>query len=121
MSEDPFAELKNRQREMWASFAPTAMFTTPAAGHLVKFAEIDAGEAVLDLGTGTGVVVITAARAGARVTALDLTPDLLAHSPDPAVTPGSALRVEGRVSFCGGLSLLNVPVSAPRLMRINCL
>jgi len=27
------------QREMWASFAPTAMFTTPVAGHLVKFAE----------------------------------------------------------------------------------
>jgi len=28
---------------MWASFAPTAMFTTPVAGHLVKFAGIDAG------------------------------------------------------------------------------
>jgi SAM-dependent methyltransferase len=77
MSEDPFAELKKRQREMWASFAPTAMFTTPVAGHLVKFAGIDAGEAVLDVGTGTGVVAITAARAGARVTALDLTPELL--------------------------------------------
>ena len=23
---DPFAELKQRQREMWASFAPTAMY-----------------------------------------------------------------------------------------------
>src|SRR5882762_8838059 len=77
MSEDPFAELKKRQREMWASFAPTAMFTTPVAGHLVKFAGIHAGEAVLDVGTGTGVVAITAARAGARVTALDLTPELL--------------------------------------------
>jgi len=32
MSEDPFAELKKRQREIWASFAPTAMFTTPVAG-----------------------------------------------------------------------------------------
>ena len=31
MSPDPFAELKNRQREMWVSFAPTAMFTTPVA------------------------------------------------------------------------------------------
>jgi predicted RNA methylase len=61
MSEDPFAELKKRQREMWASFASMAMFTTPVAGHLVKFAGIDAGEAVLDVGTGTGVVAITAA------------------------------------------------------------
>ena len=74
---DPFAELKQRQREMWASFAPTAMFTTPVAGHLVRFAGVTAGQAVLDVATGTGVVAITAARAGARVTALDLTPELL--------------------------------------------
>ena len=77
MSQDPFAELKNRQREMWASFSPTALFTTPVAGHLVRFAQVSAGEAVLDVGCGTGVVAITAARAGARVTGLDLTPQLL--------------------------------------------
>jgi len=77
MTQDPFSELKKRQREMWASFAPTATFTTPVAAHLVRFAGISAGEAVLDVGTGTGVVAITAARAGARVTGLDLTPDLL--------------------------------------------
>ena len=56
---DPFAELKQRQREMWASFTPTAVFTTPVAGHLVKFAAITPGENVLDVGTGTGVVAIT--------------------------------------------------------------
>jgi 2-polyprenyl-3-methyl-5-hydroxy-6-metoxy-1,4-benzoquinol methylase len=77
MSEDPFADLKNQERELWASFAPTATFTTPVAGHLVKFAGIDAGGAVLDLGMETRVVAVTAARAGARVTALDLTPELL--------------------------------------------
>ena len=80
MEQDPFAELKKRQREMWASFAPTAMFTTPVAGHLVQFADIAPGEAVLDVGTGTGVVALTAARAGARVTGLDLTPALLAQA-----------------------------------------
>ena len=74
---DPFADLKTRQREMWASFAPTAIFTTAAAAHLVAFAEIKPGETVLDVGTGTGVVAITAARAGAAVTGLDLTPALL--------------------------------------------
>jgi SAM-dependent methyltransferase len=84
MSLDPFAQLKVRQREMWASFGPTAMFTTPVAAHLVKFAGISAGETVLDVGTGTGVVAITAARAGAHVTALDLTPELLEQARDNA-------------------------------------
>jgi len=74
---DPFAELKIRQRAMWGSFAPTATFTTPVAAQLVKFAGIAPGEVVLDVGTGTGVVAVTAARAGARVTGLDLTPALL--------------------------------------------
>jgi SAM-dependent methyltransferase len=74
---DPFADLKKRQREMWASFTPTAMFTTPVAGRLVTFAGITPGESLLDVGTGTGVVAITAARAGAHVTGLDLTPELL--------------------------------------------
>lgn len=81
---DPFLELKKRQREMWASFSPTAIFTTPVAAHLVKFAEINSGDVVLDVGTGTGVVAITAARAGARVTALDLTPELLEQARENA-------------------------------------
>ena len=74
---DPFAELKKRQREMWSTFAPTAMFTTPVAGQLVKFANIRPGERVLDVGTGTGVVAVTAARSGAKVDGMDLTPVLL--------------------------------------------
>ena len=90
--DDPFADLKKRQREMWASFGPTAMFTTPVAAHLVAFAQIKAGEAVLDVGTGTGVVAITAARAGARVAALDLTPELLA-----------AARENAQVAQCSGI------------------
>ncbi len=77
MNLDPFAELKTEHREMWASFAPTAVFTTAVAGHLVNFANVKAGETVLDVGTGTGVAAITAARAGAQVSALDLTPELL--------------------------------------------
>jgi SAM-dependent methyltransferase len=77
MPEDPLEAFKNRQRQIWSSFAPTAVFTPPVAGHLVRFAQLAPGETVLDVGTGTGVVAITAARAGATVTGLDLTPALL--------------------------------------------
>src|SRR5947209_1133788 len=80
VTDDRFAEFKNRQREAWSSFAPTAALTTPVAGHLVEFASIAAGEKVLDVGCGTGVVAITAARRGARVCGLDLTPALLEHA-----------------------------------------
>ena len=97
MTQDPFAELKQRQREMWASFTPTAVFTTPIAGRLVRFAGIGAGEAVLDVGCGTGVVAITAARAGARVEALDLTPELLVQARENARIAGheSVVWTEG--------------------------
>ncbi len=80
MTEDPFLEFKRKQREAWATFAPAATFTTRVAAHLVGFAGVKIGESVLDVATGTGVVAVTAARAGARVSALDLTPELLAEA-----------------------------------------
>lgn len=80
MTPDPISELKRKQREMWASFGPTAIFTTPAAAQLVAFAAVRPGERVLDVATGTGVVAITASRIGASVSALDLTPELLEHA-----------------------------------------
>jgi 2-polyprenyl-3-methyl-5-hydroxy-6-metoxy-1,4-benzoquinol methylase len=75
---DPLAKFKAMQREGWAHFGPLAAFTTPAAARLVRFAGVKPGQRVLDVGCGTGVVAITAARAGAKVTGADLTPELLA-------------------------------------------
>lgn len=80
MGHEGFTEFKARQREMWASFAPTATLTTPVAAHVVEFAAVRPGEKVLDVACGTGVVAITAARAGATVSGLDLTPELLEHA-----------------------------------------
>jgi SAM-dependent methyltransferase len=74
---DPFAKLKAAQREGWASFVPVEIMTTPPAAKLVRFAEVGAGQQVLDVACGTGVVAITAARCGAKVCGLDLTPALL--------------------------------------------
>ena len=90
MNKDPIAEFKSRQRETWTmgNFGDMAVFTTPVAGHLARFARVAGGQAVLDVGTGTGVVAITARRMGARVTGLDLTPALLAQARESAAVVG---------------------------------
>ncbi|HYD76448.1 class I SAM-dependent methyltransferase [Ramlibacter sp.] len=80
MSADPFAQLKAAQREGWSLFAPLETHTTVPAAELVRHARIREGQAVLDLACGTGVVALTAARLGARVSALDLSPALLEHA-----------------------------------------
>ena len=74
---DPLEKFKAAQRAGWAYFAPLQAFTTIPAGRLVEYAGIGAGMRVLDVACGTGVVAVTAARMGARVTGLDLTPELL--------------------------------------------
>ena len=74
---DPFESFKAAQKQGWSHFAPLEMITTIPAASLVKFAGVRAGQRVLDVGCGTGVVAITAARMGAKVNALDLTPELL--------------------------------------------
>ena len=84
MSEDAIARFKEGQRQAWKHFAPLAMLTTPAAARLVKFANVHAGQNVLDVACGTGVVAITAALIGARVRGIDLTPELLQQAKENA-------------------------------------
>ena len=79
---DPFDSFKTAQKLGWAHFAPLAELTTPPAAQLVKHAHLRAGLRVLDVACGTGVVAVTAARQGARVTGLDLTPALLERARD---------------------------------------
>jgi SAM-dependent methyltransferase len=74
---DPLAQFKQGQKESWANFALLETITTPAAGRLVRYVGVAKGMRVLDVGCGTGVVAITAARCGALVTAIDLTPQLV--------------------------------------------
>lgn len=77
---DALAQFKEVQRKSWAHFAPLETVTTPAAARLVRHAGVRAGQRALDVACGTGVVAVTAARAGAQVTGLDLTPELIEHA-----------------------------------------
>jgi SAM-dependent methyltransferase len=85
---DPFAKFKAVQREGWGLFAPVAALTTVPAASLVKFAQLKPGATLLDVACGTGVVAVTAAAAGAKVRALDLSPVLLDHARANARTAG---------------------------------
>lgn len=74
---DPFIQFKAMQKAGWASFAPLEAITTMPAAKLVGFAGVEKDQQVLDVACGTGVVAVTAARCGAKVEGLDLSPVLL--------------------------------------------
>ncbi|MDQ5809038.1 MAG: class I SAM-dependent methyltransferase, partial [Actinomycetota bacterium] len=79
-STDPVAALKDAHRAVWASgdypaIAAHIDASPPAA--VVAAAGIAPGDRVLDVATGSGNAALAAARLGARVTGLDLVPELL--------------------------------------------
>src|SRR4051812_44243752 len=74
------SELKARHRAMWASGDYPSMvetFLLPLGPRLVEGCGIGPGMRVLDVAAGTGNASLPAAKAGADVTASDLTPELL--------------------------------------------
>ena len=74
-------ELKARHKVMWGKGDYPLMvdtFLLPIGKRLVDAIELGEGTTVLDVAAGTGNASIPAAQRGARVTASDLTPDLLA-------------------------------------------
>ena len=91
---DAIAQMKAAARESWASFVPFEMLTGSVAPDLVRFAAVSAGQRVLDIGCGTGVVALTAARCGATVTGADLTPALLEVARYNAVLAGVAINFQ---------------------------
>jgi len=88
---DSLVAFKQAQKQSWPQFLPLETFTTPPAARLVGFAGVKSGQRVLDVACGTGVVAVTAARLGASVTGLDLTPELLERARENASIAGVSI------------------------------
>jgi SAM-dependent methyltransferase len=82
----PLEQMKQKGKTVWSDFASMENFTGMAAPRLVKFANINANDTVLDVACGTGVVALTAARCGASVTGADLTPELIKRAKENSMT-----------------------------------
>jgi SAM-dependent methyltransferase len=81
---DGISKFKEMHKQSWVHFVPFEALTTPEAARLVNHAGVAPGMRVLDVACGTGVVAITAARRGAIVTGVDLTPQLLERARENA-------------------------------------
>ena len=93
-STDEDRALKERHRAMWALGDYPTLANDVIAGLgpvLVAACEVQPGQRVLDVAAGSGNAAIPAARAGAEVTASDLTPELLDAGRATAERDGLAL------------------------------
>jgi SAM-dependent methyltransferase len=81
---------------LWAQgdYGRVAATLRPAAQVLVRAAGIAAGQHVLDVAAGTGNVAMAAAARGARVTASDITPELVALGRERSQREGLAIEWE---------------------------
>jgi SAM-dependent methyltransferase len=92
-SEDP---LTARARKVWTSgdFLPIARSFAPGAEEFIARLALRPGETVLDVACGTGNLAIPAGKAGARVTGIDIAPNLIAQARLEARTAGLTIAFE---------------------------
>src|SRR6476620_1724120 len=91
-------DILDRQRAMWTEgdFPDMAKTIEAVAEVVVDAAGVTAGDDVLDVATGTGNAALIAARRGAQVKGLDLTPKLLVVARERAAAEGVDIEfVEG--------------------------
>ena len=91
-----FEELKQRQSVMWGSapFEDYVHWLADMHDDLVRRLEPKPGERWLDLATGTGAVACRAARAGAKVTAIDIAPPMVEKARRKAEDEGLDIRFD---------------------------
>lgn len=132
-----FTELKKKQRATWAlgEYDRIADGLTISTDQTLRVAQIHPGERVLDLATGTGITAIAARERGAVVTAVDITPELLAVARDKAnkagfgdidfregdveALPFADATFDVVVSTCGHMFAPDQPKVAAELARVT--
>ncbi len=95
-TKQPADGLSDRVRATWTSgdFGRIAVSYEKGAGEFVSRLELQPGERVLDVACGTGNLTLPAARAGARVTGIDIAPALVGQLAARAADEG--LTVDAR-------------------------
>ena len=132
-----FTELKKKQRATWAlgEYDRIADGLTISTDQTLRVATIRPGERVLDLATGTGITAIAARERGAKVTGVDLTPELLAvarnkaneagfadidfREGDAEALPFADSTFDVVVSTCGHMFAPDQPKVAAELARVT--
>ena len=86
----PAEVLRERVRATWTAgdFGRIAVGFEQGAAEFIARLELKPGERVLDVACGTGNLALPAARAGARVTAIDIAPALVAQLAERAIAEG---------------------------------
>jgi len=76
---DDLSQVTQRNRAMWGAgdYDPFADILRPSSARLVEAAGVGPDDDVVDVGCGTGNTSLAAARTGARVTGVDITPQML--------------------------------------------
>ena len=86
-------EFKQKAIATWSSgdYRSIATFIPPISAHLIRLVNISPDKSILDVACGNGNTAISARKIGAKVTGLDLTPELL----DQAVEEESMAEMDG--------------------------
>jgi len=95
-------EAKQRAKATWAAgdYDGIVEYIWSVGGDLVARVAVAEGETVLDVACGTGNATIPAAQAGANVTGLDLTPELLVRARERAAEDGVKIEwIEGDAEY----------------------
>src|SRR5687767_4007226 len=98
MNDEAVSALKEKHHQTWAAgdYSLIAELVEEAGTACAEAAEIQKGQDVLDVATGTGNAALVAAAKGAKVTGLDLTPELFDRARERAKEAGVEVEwVEG--------------------------